>query len=296
MYKIKRLAPNDRLKYKPLMFQWLYLQLEQSERSGQGQSRFLLIGAEMGDEPAGLAVLELREGAGAQHAILQCLFVAKPWRRKAIASSIMREVRSLCLEKQMASLEVYYYSGKSSTESIEAWLQKEGWTHPLCDAVVFHINRDIARAGWLRERPLPSGLELFLWADKKEQELKQSIEAAAAVFPDFLSPFKTFAPLEPSNSLGLRSEQGIKGWSMTYRLNEETILYDAVYISPEYQQIGLAFHMLARSICLQLEAGIPYGIFTVNRGTPVMMKLAQQWLAPYSWKTSEKRISYLPLK
>ncbi|ANY67784.1 hypothetical protein BBD42_15900 [Paenibacillus sp. BIHB 4019] len=284
------------MKYKPLMFQWLYLQLEQSERSGQGQSRFMLIGAEMGDEPAGLAVLELREGAGAQHAILQCLFVAKPWRRKGIASSIMREVRSLCLENQMASLEVYYYSGKSSTETIETWLQKEGWTQPLCDAVVFHINSDIARASWLRERALPSGLELFLWADKKEQELKQSIEAAAAVFPDFLSPFKTFAPLEPSNSLGLMSEQGIKGWSMTYRLTEDTILYDAVYIAPEYQQVGLAFHMLARSIRLQLEAGIPYGIFTVNRGTPVMMKLAQQWLAPYSWKTSEKRISYLPLK
>lgn len=296
MYKIKRLAPDDRLKYKPLMFQWLYLQLEQSIRSGQGQSRFMLIGAEVGDAPVGLAVLELREGAGAQCAMLQCLFVDKRWRRKGIASSIMEEVRSVCLEKQAQSLEVYYYSGKSSTEMIEAWLQKEGWSQPLCDAVVFHINSDIARASWLRERPLPSGLELFLWAEKKEHELKQSIEAAAAVFPDFLSPFKTFAALEPGNSLGLMSEQGIKGWSMTYRLTEDTILYDAVYIAPEYQQVGLAFHMLARSIRLQLEAGIPYGIFTVNRGTPVMMKLARQWLGPYSWKTSEKRICYLPLK
>ncbi|PQP84169.1 hypothetical protein C0Q44_06120 [Paenibacillus sp. PCH8] len=296
MYKIKRLTSDDRLKYQPLMYQWLYLQLEQSERNHPEHTRYVLVGAEVADTPVGLAVLELREGATAQHAILQCLFVTKAWRRKGMASSIMEEVRSLCLEKQVQNLGVYYYAGKSSTETIEAWLQHEGWTQPICEAIVFHINSDIARASWLRERPLPNGLELFLWADQPEKELKRSIESTEAIIPDFLSPFKNFAPLEPSNSLGLRSEQGIQGWSMTYRLTDDTILYDAVYIAPEYQQVGLAFHMLARSIRLQLEAGIPYGIFTVNRTTPVMMKLAQQWLAPYSWKTSEKRVSYLSLK
>ncbi|WP_434748721.1 GNAT family N-acetyltransferase [Paenibacillus amylolyticus] len=295
MYKIKLLALRDKLKYKPLMYQWLYLQLEQSEQNPGEHSRFMMIGAEVADIPVGLAVLELVDGGTERYAIVQSLFVAGAWRRKAIASNILEEVRRICLEKQIDNLGLYYYSGKSSTDIIEAWLRQTGWTEPICDAVVFHIQSDIAQASWLRERPLPSGLELFKWADRTEQELISSMDETA-VIPAFLSPFKSFAPMEPRNSLGLMSDEGIKGWSMTYRLTEDTILYDAVYIAPEYQQIGLAFQMLARSVRLQLEAGIPYGMFTVNRGTPVMMKLAQQWLAPYAWKTSEKRVSYLPLK
>lgn len=197
----------------------------------------------------------------------------------------------------MATLSLSYYSDKSSTDTIEALLHKEGWIQPQCESVVFHIHlgSGIAEATWLRERTIPNGLELFLWADQEEGQLRQSIETGELDFPSFLSPFKTFAPLEPSNSFGIQSTQGVQGWSMTYRLDEDTILYDALYIAPEYQQFGLAFQMLGRSIRVQTEAGIPHAMFTVNQSTPIMMKLSRQWLAPYSWKTSEKRSSHIRL-
>lgn len=295
MITIKRLTLQDRLKYKSFMFQWLYKQVEQSLNDPMESERFILIGAESQGAPVGLLVLEQRVGYG--HAVLQCIFVSKPWRRQKIATSLLQEARTLCKEKEMAVLSLSYYSDKSSTDTIEALLHKEGWIQPQCESVVFHIHlgSGIAEATWLRERAIPNGLELFLWADQEEGQLRQSIETGELDFPSFLSPFKTFAPLELSNSFGIQSAQGIQGWSMTYRLDEDTILYDALYIAPEYQQFGLAFQMLGRSIRVQTEAGIPHAMFTVNQSTPIMMKLSRQWLAPYSWKTSEKRSSYIRL-
>lgn len=295
MITIKRLTLQDRLKYKSFMFQWLYKQVEQSLNDPMESERFMLIGAESQGVPVGLLVLEQRGGYG--HAVLQCIFVSKPWRRQKIATSLLQEARILCMEKEMATLSLSYYSDKSSTDTIEALLHKEGWIQPQCESVVFHIHlgSGIAEATWLRERAIPNGLELFLWADQEEGQLRQSIETGELDFPSFLSPFKTFAPLEPSNSFGIQSTQGVQGWSMTYRLDEDRILYDALYIAPEYQQFGLAFQMLGRSIRVQTEAGIPHAMFTVNQSTPIMMKLSRQWLAPYSWKTSEKRSSYIRL-
>lgn len=295
MILIKRLALQDGLTYKSLMFQWLYKQAEQSLNDPSASDRFMFIGAESNGVPVGLLVLEQR--AGSRYASLPCLFVSKPWRRQNIATRLLREARSLCTENGLAALSLSYYSDKSSTEPLEALLHKEGWTEPQCESIVFHIDllSGIAEAAWLRERAIPRGLELFLWSDREEEQLRQSIEAGGLDFPSFLSPFKTFAPMEVSSSFGIQSADGVQGWSMTYRIDQNTILYDALYIAPEYRQFGLAFQMLGRSIRVQMEAGIPQAMFTVNQSTPVMMKLTRQWLAPYAWKTSEKRGSYIRL-
>lgn len=80
MITIKRLTLQDRLKYKSFMFQWLYKQVEQSLNDPMESERFMLIGAESQGVPVGLLVLEQRGGYG--HAVLQCIFVSKPWRRQ----------------------------------------------------------------------------------------------------------------------------------------------------------------------------------------------------------------------
>lgn len=271
------------------MFKWIMPQLDALHASG----RLLMVGAEAEGCPAGLAVLEL--DSDERSAIVHCLFVVEGCRRQGLASGLMKTARQHCSGQKIASIKFAYYSGKAITAAIEAWLRKEGWTEPQLEAVVFHIDSSIAGAGWLRERALPHGLSLLPWnhIDQKDRELLAS--GGTHAYPAFLSPFKTFAQMEQSNSLGLLSAAGIEGWSITYRIAPDTVLYDAVFIAPQFQQAGLALVMMSKSIKLQLEAGIPYGVFTVNKSTPVMMKLARQWLAPYAWKMSEKRTSYLQL-
>ncbi|CAH1195494.1 hypothetical protein PAECIP111893_00704 [Paenibacillus plantiphilus] len=249
-----------------------------------------MVGAEAEGTPVGLAVLELDPDE--RHAIVHCLFIAEGCRRQGLASDLMKTARLHCSKRNIASIKFAYYSGKAITPAIEAWLHKEGWSAPQLEAVIFHIDSSIAGAGWLRDRALPHGLSLLPWNHIDQNDRGLLAAGGTHAYPAFLSPFKTFAQLEQSNSLGLLSATGIEGWSIAYRIAPDTVLYDALFISPQYQQAGLALVMLSKSIQLQLEAGIPLGVFTVNMSTPVMMKLARQWLAPYAWKMSEKRSCY----
>lgn len=246
-----------------------------------------MVGVEAGGCPVGLAVLELERDE--RYATVHCLFIVNGSRRKGLAGNLMRTARRYCSERNMDYIKFAYYSGKAITPAIEAWLHKEGWTEPQLDAVVFHIDSTIAKAAWLRDRPLPQGLSMLPWNQIDQNDRQLLAAGQTHSYPAFLSPFKSFAQLEQSNSLGLLSAGGIEGWSIAYRVAPDTVLYDAVFVSPQYQQAGLALVMLSKSIRLQLEAGIPFGVFTVNTSTPVMMKLARQWLAPYAWKMSEKR-------
>ncbi|RXZ82340.1 N-acetyltransferase [Paenibacillaceae bacterium] len=288
MLTIKKLTRTDWKAYSSLMFRWLLPQLDGLE----AQNKLLMIGAETAGEPIGLIVMELER----EHANVHCLFVAKSSRRQGIAAGMMRAAKAYCLAGGLSFIQFAYYANKSATAAIEAWLHKEGWSTPRVEAVVFHIDSSIASAPWLRDRPLPHRLRMQRWSETGQHERDQLSEGGRLAYPAFLSPFKAFAPLEEASSLCLLSASGIEGWVMAYRVAEHTILYDAVFVAAQYQRFGLAFVMLAKSILLQLEVGIPYGMFTVNASTPDMMKLARQWIAPYACKTNEKKSSFHKLK
>ncbi|GEM_PF-4135118 len=254
------------------------------------------VGAEEAGNPAALAVVEWRSGV--ERAIVHSLFVAAPYRRRGLASGLMYMIREMCGQRSIHRLQLVYYSGKPGTAALESWLMKQGWTAPRTEAVVYHIDRRIGEAPWLRERALPTGVRLIRWTDIPEEEHRRLAAGALRQVPDFLSPYKTFAALEPMNSLGLMAESGIVGWSIAYRLRQDTILYDAIYVHPDYQHTGLAIALLARGISLHLEHvdRIPCGMCVVNRSTPGMFRLAARWLAPYAARMSDKRRCELHLR
>jgi GNAT superfamily N-acetyltransferase len=185
-----------------------------------------------------------------------------------------------------------YYSGKSSTSALEAFLHRNKWSPPSLTAKVYHIDRHIAEAPWLRNHPMPAGITVIHWTQLTSSQESELREQEGVLYPSFLSPFKTIAPLEKSNSVALEAEGRIVGWTITYRLSEDTVLYDAVFVTPQYQLSGLAFMLLSRSVTMQLDAGIPYGMFTVNVSTPFMLSIADRRLRPYAVKVSEKRAVY----
>lgn len=291
MYKCKKLGPPDWSRYSKLMFRWLEPQLPLLESQG----RLLALGMEAGPrcEPVGLAVLELdfERAQGWMHV----LFIAREHRRRGLATALLHEAMARCRQQQLHTLNCVYYSGKPITPALEAWLGKAGWQEPQLEAIVFHIDRCVAAAPWLRAGGLPAGLRLLPWIDIDQQQRERLADESPQPYPPFLSPFKTFAPLEGSISLAAQSAEGIEGWAMAYRLEAKTVLYDAVYISPRYQQTGIALMMLASSIRRQLATDIPYGMFAVNSDTPAMFRLSRRWIAPYAWKATEKRGSSLQL-
>lgn len=291
MYTCKKLEPPDWIRYSKLMFRWLEPQLPLLESQG----RLLALGMEAGSqcEPVGLVVLEL-DFSRAQ-GCMQVMFITPEHRHRGLATALLREAQARCQQLQLNSINCAYYSGKSITPALEAWLGKTGWHAPQLEANVFHIDRSVAAAPWLRTGSLPAGLRLLPWIDIDRQERERLATLSPQPYPPFLSPFKTFAPLDGSISLAVQSEEGVEGWAIAYRLEAKTVLYDAVYISPRYQQTGIALMMLASSIRRQLETDIPYGMFTVNTETPAMFRLSRRWIAPYAWKVTEKRGTSLQL-
>ena len=89
---------------------------------------------------------------------------------------------------------------------------------------------------------------------------------------------------EPCNSLGLRSDNEVVGWMITHRTRPDTIQYTSLYVEPAVRrrQPGIGMALLAKSICLQIESGVPRGIFLVHMDNPQGLNLTRRHLGALS--------------
>jgi GNAT superfamily N-acetyltransferase len=292
MYTIHTLTPYDWQPFGHLVYSAIARWIEK----GWDQNRIVMVGAKTSDTPVGLAVLAWDQSNGI--AMLHSIYVLKDHRRKGLATKLLRHIYSLCQNHGIKLILCDYYVQQGTTSPLEAWLSRNGFTPPRMEALVYRINRQIAQAPWLKERSLPKDLQLVLWVDIEDALRQKLLTDANNAYLPFLSPFKTHAPLEPLNSLALVAPSGIVGWSISYRLRQDVILYDALYVAPEYQNSGIAVAMLSEAIRLHLKQvdKIPIGLFAVNKSTPGMFKLARKWVEPYAIKVSERRRSELVVK
>ncbi|MBP1989986.1 GNAT family N-acetyltransferase [Paenibacillus eucommiae] len=296
MYRWIKLTPDDWPRYRGLMFGHLMPRLPELEAEG----RLSVFGVELvpgsQDEsctPIGLVIAEQeRVERETRAAHILSLFVHRGYRRAGLGSRLMSTLEQHLASQGVERLRFVYYSGKEITPALEAFISRSGWSAPSLEAKIYHIDKQIVHAPWLREHPLPAGIQAFPWGNLSQLNKARLLEQEGEMYPAFLSPFKSFAPLEAANSLGLETDGDIVGWIVNYRISEDTVLYDAVFITPKYQLSGLALLLLCRSILIQLETGIPYAMFTVNMSTPFMLSIAERRLRPYAKKVSEKRVVY----
>jgi GNAT superfamily N-acetyltransferase len=294
MFIIKRLDATGSIPYESLTFQYARPLLNHLDNSRTG----FAIGAEWMEgtsktEAAGLLVIHCPEGGKSAEVV--SLFVKAKFRRRGIATELLRQAETILQEMRCSKLTLIYYSGKAITSAVEAFLHREGWSVPEIEGKVYQTDARIAAASWIRKTGMPSGMQSFYWHEISEEEKARLGKLEGSLYPAFLSPFKSNLPLEESNSLGLRIRGETVGWCMTYRIAKDTLLYDSVYISPEFRLSGCAFMLVAQSISIQLECKIPHAIFAVNHQSPYMGKMLDRWLAPYTTGISERKAAYKDL-
>lgn len=293
MYTYKTLSVLDWPKYRHLTFPSYRDKLNHI----WSDHRWRIVGVEILGHPVGLAVLFCDWKSLTAHML--SIFVVREHRRRGLATRLMEHMLSFCKQHQIRLIQFVYYTGTESIPVIESWLAGLGCTRPKSEALVFHIDRRIGEAPWVREGSLPAGLRIVPWLEIPETERNRLRDGDGSSYPEHLSPFKTFAPLEPLNSLGLVDAEGrIQGWSISYRLKADVVLYDAIYVAPEYRQSGLAIVLLSRAIRKHLAHvdAIPIGMFAVYPSNQGMYRLANKWLRPYASKTSEKRSCVLVVR
>ncbi|MFC0328659.1 GNAT family N-acetyltransferase [Paenibacillus sepulcri] len=282
-YKVKQLEAGDAAAYGPLTYQYVLPLL----RDSRGHPSYTAIGAEMaeGAEAAGLIVIYRQPGSGTAEVV--SLFVKPNYRRMGIGTALLRQTEELLLRAGATRIRFVYYAGNRIKPAVEAFLQRNNGSPPVLEGKVYTADTRIADAPWLKKIELPQGLQSLLWRDL-DSEAKNRLREGGG-FPRFLSPFKPNLQLEESNSLAMMAGEEISGWCMTYRIAEDTILYDSVYVQEPYRLYGCAFILMAQSVLLQLERQIPFAKFAVNVETPSMLKMLDRRLAPYACRIVEKR-------
>ncbi|MFK7692084.1 GNAT family N-acetyltransferase [Paenibacillus sp. HJGM_3] len=294
MFHVSQLDSTTSPAYESLTFQYARPLLQQlNERPTS-----LALGAEWRDgarktEAVGLLLLHCP--AGSEGAEVVSLFVKAPYRRRGIGTALLRLAEGLLQERQRSKLSLIYYSGKPITPAIESFLHREGWSPPETEGKVYTADMRIAEAPWLQKTGMPSGMRSFYWQELPGEEKTRLEKLEGSLYPAYLSPFKAVLPLEKRNSLGLRARGETVGWCITYRIAEDTVLYDSVYIAPEYRLSGCAFMLIAQSISIQLEHRIPRAIFAVNREAPFMRRMLDRWLGPYTTGISERKSAHKDL-
>ena len=77
------------------------------------------------------------------------------------------------------------------------------------------------------------------------------------------NPFVEEEKLEPLNSLGLRYQDKVVGWTINHRTAPDTIRYTNMYVHPDYQPLSRSVLFLAKALRLQYQVAseIPKATF-----------------------------------
>ncbi|WEK54697.1 MAG: GNAT family N-acetyltransferase [Candidatus Cohnella colombiensis] len=296
MFHRIKLNSDNGSRFQSLMFQNVYHRLNVRDQTGS----IIAYGVEV--DPIGSGASRIPVGAIVAYLDLKSnvaevlsLFITEPYRKQGLATALAHEVERDLQSTSCHSLRFVYYAGKQNTAALEQFLSTRGWTTPVTEALIYHVDERIAQAAWLRERPLPARATFFPWSELSatDEQLLRSQEGT--LYERFLSPFKSVGALA-SNSIGLRVEDHVVGWAINYQLSASQILYDCIYVHPDYQHSGVAFQLLSHSIRLQLDQHIPKALFTVNTTSHGMFTLAGRRLRPYAERISEKRVAYKTIR
>lgn len=285
--QLYRLESRDASRFSALTFRHMHGRLARLDEDRS----LVAFGVEMTSGPTGLILAEYRDGwSGAN---LMSLYVSKSGRRLGAATALMHALESELKPRGCMWLRITYYAGKTDVSPLEQFLHHNSWERPRLEGHVYKADVSIATAPWLRQLPLPEGVDCFRWTDMTEREAEAlRLREREREFPDYVSPFKQEHDLEQEASFFLRARGEVAGWSVVFRIAPDTWLYDSIYVTSGLRNTGIAFNLLSRSVQYQLETGVPYAMFAVNADTPVMPGLVERRLKPYTVEQMEKRVCY----
>jgi len=153
----------------------------------------------------------------------------------------------------------------------------------------------IANAPWMKRTSLPVAYRLFPWQEITSSERIALQQQTNPWIPPMLMPFQHEQNLESLNSLGLRYQGEIVGWMITHRLDPDTIRYTAGFVRPDLQKLGRFISLLANAIQIQIDAKIPYCIWTSPLEFSGMVHFVKKHMSPYLTSLEESRGSHRSL-
>jgi GNAT superfamily N-acetyltransferase len=289
MYSIIRLTDRVAANYLHLTFPHLRHLLKDIDRD----SSIIALGATCGDEPVGLAIAEIWQNSHEQYsAEIVSILVADAHQNAGIGTALLNVLEEALYRRACCDAILVYPAGKPTTPALERLLQKYRWTPPQPRMLVCQTTMaQIAKAPWLDTCKLPDSFEVFPWGELTPEERSQIQQRYKAQkwYPQALSPFQEEAYIEPINSLGLRYDGEVVGWTISHRYLPDTLRYTALFVRQDLQRMGRAIALLSKAIRLQHDHKIPNAIFTVECDNAPMCSFTKRRMASYMNTMTETR-------
>lgn len=219
-------------------------------------------------------------------------FVVPAERNKGIGTQLLALLEDSLKEQQKKFIYTRYRNDWSCLEQIEKLLLSNAWEIPQLFRII--ASGEISafpKVKW-PVLDLNSKTYVFPWNEitsEDEKTIDQWI--AGNKIPKAFDPRQHGEKIESGISTGMRMEEKLVGWNLVYRLKEDTLEYNNLFVEESYRKSGLAFHLLKSSCEKQFHSTIPYATWVVNADNPVIMKFTRAVLDGIFQNLVEVKIS-----
>lgn len=254
------------------------------------QDTTLAVGYAVGGTPVGLALAQVCADCESVH--VRSVFVRAAFRGKGIGAALLARLEQEAAGQPYPWLNLEYPRDREETPYWERILARRGWQPPQtaslrCAVIGPEAVHALLADPWIQQPPsLPPGADLFLW-DELAADERQRLEAQQdeAHYELGLEPMIGMRPYEPLNSLGLRYAGQVIGWMLTVRTAPGRLLYDRLFVEPEFRHTGWGITLLAEAIKRQyaVEGDAPEvgGVWRTRMDNRPMILFIKRRLGPY---------------
>ncbi|MDD2401504.1 MAG: GNAT family N-acetyltransferase [Clostridia bacterium] len=241
-------------------------------------------------QPIGLILGEVAKD-GCMH--IYTIFVKPKYRRLGVATTLIKDLKQAAVSNKCHSISCGFIDDNPYHEIFNNLLQKCGWERPG-ETVMLLYKMDMEslleeESPLFAEMELPAGLTVSSWQELSKQEFEKIKKGKGIWYPELTSPFLEEERVDCFNSVFLRDEnREIIGWTITHRLDPETMLYRNIFVKDEYRSMGYAMLLMGNAIWRQYDRGIYKLMFCVHVKNKNMNRIVSRFMKPFNYTVKKK--------
>jgi len=220
-------------------------------------------------------------------------FVSPEKRNQNLGNQLLSMLESKLQKEGVTEIRSRYRSDWGSVAVIEKMIGSHGWRNPELLRIIAETNiSEYEKANWIQVK-IPNEYSVFPWQEitHSDRENINDLLKTGKVPREF-NPFqhedKIFLPV----STGIRYKGSIAGWNIAFRLKEDMLEYNNLFLMEEHRMTGLSIPLLFRSFGEQYRStNIPKATWMINADNRPIMKIANRIAGGFLSKFVEVRTS-----
>ena len=210
----------------------------------------VMIGASIGDMPAGLAVIDM--GDDNESHSLESIFVEPGQRRRGVGRALLGAAESLLASSRASKLTGSWYHDGPSASAIEHLLADAAWTVPKESSILHRAGHPFLEYVDRTNRPWrpPPGIDIKSWSSLTAVELqmiddlRQGHQIGMGLHPEG----ESMLAISEETSVVLRDRGEVAGWMLHHIIRPGLTRYSSLWIRPDLIGRGFGISLGIESI------------------------------------------------